>query len=387
MKHTICGKIRVDFICLLCLITVFSAVFCLSGCGERFYTVTKSYYDVFGTNLDILLILGEKDDTATAEKTADELYILLKEIESKISSNSSLYPESDVCRFNDLQQGEEVRISEESAELFSLSKRLYKETDGLFDPSVYYLVEYWGFGNYGSESIPKRSEDFSDEECVNALKNTLDFDSAELIRKEGEFYLKKGGKAVSYMGRELWLKLDFGGIGKGFAVDKARDFLKEKGYTGGYVSLGGSSIALLSNPTDKNGTITVNLINPRADKTGSNYYARVPLKETGIAASGDYEKFFTENGVRYCHIINPQTGFPISGGGITSTVVSENSAMGDALATVLLCMDKTDVLSFIKGEFFLSVTSGYSLVFDVGERYAVNTNLSLTLTDKSFYLE
>lgn len=369
-------------------ILIFAAVFVvfasLCGCGERFYTVYKTYYGVFGTNLDVLLVVSEKEDYSRAEKAAEEVRNLLLDLESKISSNQSSFPESDICRFNRLSEGEEIRVSAETAELFGISERVYRETDGLFDPSVYYLTEYWGFGNYGKDSGICRSKEKSDEEAVEELLKTVNFEGAELYEKEDGYYLRKNATAVDYEGKKLGLRLDFGGIGKGFAADKAAEFLGNSGYSGGYVSLGGSSIAVFGNPAEKSGEITVNIVNPRAKETGSNYYASTELKDTGISSSGDYERFFVEDGRRYCHIINPKTGFPISGGGIMSTVVGRNSAYGDALATVLLCMDEEKALSFVKGEFFASVTEGYSLVYPAEKGFSVRTNLALTMVNDKY---
>lgn len=369
------------FYCLLAVMLVLCGV-TLCGC-DSYYTAVNTFYEVFGTNLDIALIINDADMEAAYE-AMDGAVELLRGLESKISSNELRYKNSYINEFNALSCGEHIEIDYETAELIGLCKELYEATDGYFDPTVYYLVEYWGFGNYGVDIGIKRVSNSDDTECIKGLLETVNFRGVGLTEVDGKYYLEKTAQAVAYNGNELELRLDLGGIGKGYATEKARAYLESLGYTDGYISLGGSSIYIMGNPTDKDGKIKVNLVNPRSSVTGRNYYGEIYMSRDGIASSGDYERFFIENGERYCHIINPKTGFPSRSGTIMATV-SGSSAVGDAVATALVMMSREEIREFTVGDWFKANITGYSVVYE-GEGYTVETSFDLKITDNSFLL-
>jgi len=349
----------------------------------RYFTLSKTYYDVLGTSLDIMVILEENADTEKAKLVMNNVAEQIRSFEALISSNTQNFPNSEIVRFNNSAQNEKTEISTVTADVFSLAKELYYKTNGFYDPTVYYLVEYWGFGNYGSDVIESRKQPYS--ERVNMLLNTVNFDSINLISENGKYYLEKTAFPVEYEGRLLETALDFGGIGKGFAADMAKRLLAEAGYTSGYVSMGTSSIQLLENPTEKDGKIRVSLINPRADETGSFNYGEVKAQNTAISGSGDYQKFFIENDKRYCHIINPKTGFPVDTGIIASTVICKNAAMGDALSTVLMCMDFDEIRQFVNSDFFRQSSITCAVICDNGNgSFTVYDNIGIEITAKGF---
>ena len=245
-------------------------------------------------------------------------------------------------------------------------------------------MEYWGFGSYGEGVGIERTADKNDDECVEQLLKTVGLDGVELIEQNGAYYLKKTAKAQEYEGKKLELRLDLGGVGKGYAVEKATEYLKSLGYDKGYISLGGSSIYIMQDPTTSDGSIKVKLVNPRSTVTQSNYYGEIYIKDDAVASSGDYERFFEENGVRYCHIIDPKSGYPVSSGAIMATV-SGNSTIADAVATVLVTMDGEDREKFMAGKWFNEKITGYSVVTQ-NDGYKVETSFSLSLTNKHFTL-
>jgi len=130
------------------------------------------------------------------------------------------------------------------------------------------------------------------------------------------------------------MKIGFGGIGKGYAADKAKKLLIEMGVTSGIINASGDMNTWGKQPDGKDWTVAIT--NPLNKHKA---YALLPLKKGAVVTSGDYEKYVMFNGIRYAHIINPKTGYP-SQGIISATVFAESAELADALATSIFVMGK-----------------------------------------------
>lgn len=368
---------------LLVLITATLTTFTSCEVTPRYLTLSKTYYDILGTNLDIMVIIEENADIDTAKQTMENVASEIRKLEALISSNEEAFPQSEIVAFNKSECGEKTEISPLTAEVFTLAKDLYSATNGIYNPALYYLVEYWGFGNYGKTIIQSKKQPY--DENASALLATANFDSIRLVSENGRLFLEKTASPVEYNGQLLQTAIDFGGIGKGFAADLAKDMLLKAGYTGGYISLGSSSIQILENPTEKDGKITVSLINPRGEETGVFNYGKIKLQSSSISSSGDYNKFFIEDGKRYCHIINPRTGFPTNTGIIMSTVVCKSASMGDALSTTLMCMNLDEIRQFASSEFVAENGITLAVIYDNGDgTFSVYENIGIKITARKF---
>ena len=124
------------------------------------------------------------------------------------------------------------------------------------------------------------------------------------------------------------MKLDWGGIAKGWAVDMAARSLRNAGITRGFINAGGDLYCWGSNPEGKEWRIGVK--HPRQ----RGYIRVLSVKDTGVATSGDYQRYFEKDGVRYCHILNPTTGYPAHER-TSVTVFGPEATLCDALSTAL----------------------------------------------------
>lgn len=222
-----------------------------------------------------------------------------------------------------LNQAGEGTVSEDTAYLFEESEKLYKETDGVFDISIYPVMDAWGFTteNY---RVPGQDELNTLLENVDASKITYD----------------KASKKITLPER---VKIDFGGIAKGYTSSRIMDIYKECGVTSGLVSLGGN-VQLLGKKTDGSDW-KVAVESPEED---GNYLGILQAADKAVITSGGYERYFEQDGKKYHHIIDPATGYPAENGLTSVTIVSDDGTLADGLSTSLFIMGKDKAEAFWK---------------------------------------
>ena len=141
-----------------------------------------------------------------------------------------------------------------------------------------------------------------------------------------------------------YMRIDVGALGKGYATEIAAEFLIENGVTSYVLNIGGNIRAIGTKP-GANGWVT-GIKNP--DKNSNEVFsARVVISDISLVTSGDYERFYTVDGVRYHHIIDPSTNMPANYFSSIS-VFTENSGLADALSTALFCMSYEDGLKLVE---------------------------------------
>ncbi len=208
-----------------------------------------------------------------------------------------------------------VKVSLELFKLIERSKQISELTDGAFDISYSSMDKIWKFDGT-MKKMPSEAEIKNSVSKVGYKKIILDVENQTV-------FLKQKG-----------MKISFGAIGKGYAADKAKALLISKKVVGGIINAAGD---LSTWGTDVSGEKwIIGIVNPLSkDKIVS----WLPVVESSVATSGNYEKFVTFNGKRYSHIIDPRTGYPSSG--ITQvTVFAKSAELCDALATAVFIMGK-----------------------------------------------
>ncbi|GAB5472213.1 MAG: FAD:protein FMN transferase [Maribacter sp.] len=215
-----------------------------------------------------------------------------------------------------------VKVSLELFKLIERSKQISELTDGAFDISYSSMDKIWKFDG-SMEKMPSATEIKNSVAKVGYRKIILDHDNQTV------FLEQKG------------MKISFGAIGKGYAADKAKELLVSKQVVGGIINAAGD---LSTWGTDLSGKKwIIGIVNPLSkDKIVS----WLPVVESSVATSGNYEKYVTFDGKRYSHIIDPRTGYPSSG--ITQvTIFAKSAELCDALATAVFIMGKDAGLSLI----------------------------------------
>ena len=220
----------------------------------------------------------------------------------------------------------------------------------------------------------------------------------EISSRDGKYYVQKPESACAEIdGVTYTMQLNLGGIGKGYAVDEAEKIVREAGYTQGYINLGGSSMCAFTRLADgKEQPWPIGVINPRRTAESAAEYVTVVESNVSLSSSGDYENCYVLGGVRYCHIIDSATGYPVNaapqtdGSGIIgASVFGLSAAEGDATSTALMVMGKERALSYIREN--LSDKDVVFLYFDSSENaYTVYTNMAdgkITLNESSMRME
>ncbi len=207
-----------------------------------------------------------------------------------------------------------VKVDQEVFDIIQRSKRISSLTQGAFDIS-YGSVDkkLWNFDK-NMTSLP-------DEATAKKFVRLINYNNILLNEKESTVFLKKKG-----------MRIGFGGIGKGYAAERAKLILHQNGVESGIVNAAGDLAAWGYQPNGKEWTIGI------ADPDAARHpFSYLSITNTSIATSGNYEKFVMIDGKRYSHTIDPKTGLPVSG--IKSvTIICPNAEIADAMATPVMIM-------------------------------------------------
>lgn len=250
-----------------------------------------------------------------------EIEQILKDFDKSVST---YLPSSIISRINAGEQN--VKVDKYFIACFNKAKEVWKNTNGAFDPTVYPLVNAWGFGPGKKEKIDK-----------TIIDSILQFVGFDLIKLKGKYVVKKDKRVA----------LDFNAFAQGYSVDVVSQFLNTKGIKSYIVEIGGEVYAKGKKPDGGNWTIGIE--KPIDNKEGVNpLKAIVKLEDLAVATSGNYRRFIIENGVKYAHHIDPKTGYPTKNNLLSASIFSKECISSDANATGIL------VMGFEKAKEFLN---------------------------------
>ncbi|MFW6119640.1 MAG: FAD:protein FMN transferase [Petrotogales bacterium] len=220
-----------------------------------------------------------------------------------------------------------ISVDKETFSIIKTCIEIAENTAGAFDPTVYSLVELWGFTSTNSTpSVP--SDNAIDEvlERINYRNIVVDEDNNKIKMLNGSL-------------------IDLSGIAKGYAVDRAIKVIKEMDPEAtGYIDAGGD-IGIIG-PKYGERPWVIGIRHPRSDRADE-AIEYLKLYDGAVATSGDYERYFIENGIRYHHLINPNTGRPARNGSISATIINNSAMLADAYATAAFIMGKAPGVTFL----------------------------------------
>ncbi len=279
---------------------------------------------------------------------ADKVESFLSDVENSLSvARSNSY----VCKFNRAAAGAAVEIDRTCYEVLTLAKEVYAETDGCFNPAVYYCEDIYGFAarTTVTGAMPYDREgdtpSLPDGKYVTAFKELSEhFSEVEIYELDGTYYATKPNFTVKVDGddNEYSLALDLGGIAKGWCADKVNAMMTEAGMEYGYFNFGVSSMSVKKYlGGDNNYSVAA------GDPRGSGPYTSFKMQNANLSTSGDNHKYYEIDGTRYCHIIDPHTGSPVRTDVATVTIVGGPAGRSDALTTALSAMDMQSAAQFI----------------------------------------
>ncbi len=264
---------------------------------------------LMGSRFDISVVA---QDSLKANTYIDIAVNEISRIEKLISSWDSKSQTSEIIRNAGIKP---VRVSNELFRLIERSLAISKLTDGAFDISYASMDKIWKFDG----SMTKMPS----EEKIKASVLKVGYQNIILDKEKQTVFLKLKG-----------MKIGFGGIGKGYAADKAKKLLISKGVVAGIINASGDMNTWGKQPNGDDWKVAIT--NPLNKNKA---FALLPISNRAVVTSGNYEKYVVFQGKRYTHIINPKTGYP-SNGIISATVFAPSAELADALATSIFVMGK-----------------------------------------------
>ncbi len=292
-------------------------IFSLAGCGSSEKNGTDSnseeaQAEVFAMDTYMTVSAYGKGSEKAVEESVEEL----KRLDLLLDSSDE---DSDVYGMNQDGRG---TVEGDVKDLLAQALAMNQSTDGAFDITVYPLLEQWGF-------ISKKYRVVSDEELKNLLP-LVGSDQIQFDEQTGEFRYDTPG-----------MKVDFGGIAKGYASDRIMAKMKEAGIESALISLGGNVQALGSKLDGSPWKIAIQ--NP--DGSGD-YLGILSMENKAVITSGGYERYFEEDGEIYHHILDPQTGKPSQSDLVSVTIVCDKGVMGDGLSTALFVKGRQGAVDY-----------------------------------------
>ncbi len=236
---------------------------------------------------------------------------ILKRIDLSLST---YVPASIISAINKNDTG--AIVDDYFIEVFNKSIEVSEKTKGLFDVTVAPIINVWGFGFSKKATV--------DSSMIDSL---LDFVGYKMVRLEGKKLVKEKAQTM----------LDFNAIAQGYTVDVLAAYLESKGIINYLVEVGGEVKAKGKKNNEEYWTIGID--QPNENPTdGRPLKAIVKLKDRALATSGNYRRFYEENGKKYAHIIDPFTGYPAKNNLLSATVLADDCMTADAYATALMVM-------------------------------------------------
>lgn len=226
------------------------------------------------------------------DKSVDKAFDRVREIEGRMSSHIST---------SDIVTGE---LNVDTSYVISKGLGYGKISDGKFDITVKPVCKLWDIGGE-TQRVPEKEE-------IEAVLPLVDYTKVGFLN----------GKLVMPEGMDL----ELGAIAKGYAADESCRILREEGVKDGFVDLGGNVVAI--------GTKTVGIRNPLSDNNGD-YFGIIKLTDSAVATSGGYERYFEQDGKKYHHIFDTETGYPVETDILSASVICQKAIDADCWSTIL----------------------------------------------------
>ena len=297
---------------VLIFLLLFSCVSCTSATKE-FSKSTFSYFDTVTT------ISGYFN----SQKEFDNCYeIIEKELEryhKLLDAYNNYEGVNNIKTINDNAGKKATRVDKEIIELLDFCVQIYHSTDGALNVCLAPVTQIWK-KSISQEKLPQEKQLIDAKQHVS-IKNLV-------INNENlTVYLKRKGA-----------KIDVGSVAKGFVCEKLKQKLVAFGFVSGIINLGGNVLTVGNKPNGER--FVVGIEDPRNE---SEYIYTVSVEDKCVVTSGDYQRYFVKDSVRYHHIISPKTCYPVETK-VSVTVISENALIADAFSTALFVMDLKQAL-------------------------------------------
>jgi len=286
-----------------------------------------------------------------AKSAAKQALSLVGALDKKLSA---FYEGSDVHRINTANKNTPVQVSPECFYLIKQALVLSEQTDGAFDITIKPVVDLWGFGT--TPQVPSYEQ-------LSSFVSKVDYRAVLLDEENQTVTLTKEGMAI-----------DLGGIAKGYCADRAADVLQQAGIKNAYLDFGGNIVTLGKRPLGLFDRIryrqtarpfVVGIQNPAGARGEVAETYTVHTDRCAIVTSGNYERFFEQDGKRYHHILDPKTGRQPEHDIVSTTVIGASSEVCDALSTAFFVSGGASSKE-LNAHFYETI-----LITDTGERFKI----------------
>lgn len=232
-----------------------------------------------------------------------------------------------------INRGENPKLDSLFIECFNLSKEIWIKTDGHFDISAAPLFDLWGFGFKNKENIT--------QDKIDSLKRFIGMDKLSIVYDSiaNAHYLKKEDPRI---------KVNFNAIAQGYTCDYIGSKIEAMGITDYLLEVGGEILCKGLNAKGKEWKVGIDKPLDGNFVPGESLAAIIEITDKALVTSGNYRKFYIEDGVKRSHTINPATGYPVSHNLLCATVLAESSAIADAYATYLMVIGMQEAQKFLE---------------------------------------
>ena len=289
---------KIKYVSVLIIITL-----TIISCTDNNVKPYSETYFALGTVCSITLY-EEKGDFMF-----DEAFNIIQDIEDRMSP---VILDSEIDRINSNAGIQAVRVSDDTYMVIKEGIRYAEINGSKFDISIGPLVNLWGIGTE-YQNVPEST-------AIAAVLPLVGSEHISLNDKNRTVFLAKKGMAI-----------DLGGIAKGYAADKLRDFLLERGFTRGIINLGGNVLTFGFKTPDTPWKIGIQ----DPVHSNGNYIGILETGQSAVVTSGIYERYFEEDGKRYHHILDPDSGYPVESELLSITIVTDSGIIADAYSTVV----------------------------------------------------
>jgi FAD:protein FMN transferase len=325
----------------------------LSGCAGAPERTTRTEF-LLGTTITVTTY------GRVSEELLDQVFERVDEIERRMSTSEDDYSDTELLAVNAAAGIGAVTVSADTFEVVRAALDFSELSGGAFDVTIHPLVRLWGIGTEAA-AIPDPVE-------LSAALGLVDYRAVETDSGDQSILLPRSGMGV-----------DVGGIAKGYAADEAARVLREAGIESALLDFGGNILTVGNKPDGSPWRIGIQV----PDATRGEFLGVATVTGQSVVTSGTYERFFESGGVRYHHILDTNTGYPVQNGLASVSIITTASIQADALSTVVFALGLDEGFAFVEtlpdvGAILVTETNDVYLTSGVGEIFE--------LTNESFHL-
>ena len=313
------------FACLLLLVLLST---CLWGCGAQSKPKEKTVFSYFDTFTTVSSFAGDSD--VSFEENCEAVLSLLAHYHRLFDIYNAYEDTPNLYTVNQMAGVAPVTVDPLLIDFLLYAKEIFTLTSGETNIALGAVLSLWHDCRTEAESAPDAAR-LPDESALTAAALHTDIEKLVIDKEAGTVFLA-----------DEKMSLDVGALGKGYAVEKAAELLKQRNATGYVVNVGGNLRTVGTKPSG-DGWVT-GIKNP--DPLAEDYLARLTLSDGALVTSGSYERYYTVAGVNYHHVIDPDTLYPATYF-LSVTVLCSDSGLADALSTALFCMSYEEGLALL----------------------------------------